>query len=116
MNKWLISCFVAALLSTQMLFAQVSFNTTVSKNELGINERLRVEFTINQDGDNFSPPSLEGFRVISGLNQSVSNMFINGKRSYSKTYSYVLVPLKKGTLTIGQASVEVDGEIYKTTP
>lgn len=116
MNKWLISCFVSTLLGVQMLFAQVSFNTTVSKNELGINERLRVEFTINQDGDNFTPPTLDGFRIISGLNQSVSNMFINGKRSYSKTYSYTLVPLKKGSLTIDQASIEVDGEIYKTTP
>lgn len=116
MNKWLISCFVSTLLGVQMLFAQVSFNTTVSKNELGINERLRVEFTINQDGDNFTPPTLDGFRIISGLNQSVSNMFINGKRSYSKTYSYILVPLKKGSLTIDQASIEVDGEIYKTTP
>lgn len=116
MNKWLIWCFVFVLVGTQPLVAQVSFNTTLSKSELGINERLRVEFTINQDGDNFTPPAFDGFRIISGLNQSVSNMFINGKRSYSKTYSYILVPLKKGTLTIGQAAVEVAGEIYKTTP
>lgn len=35
------------------LMAQVQFEAKVSKNSLGINERLRIEFTMNADGDNF---------------------------------------------------------------
>ncbi len=116
MNKKGIWCLLLVLAVSSRLFGQVSFEATVSKNELGINERLRVEFTMDKDGDNFQPPSFDGFRVVAGPNQSVSNMFVNGKRSFSKSYTYFLTPLKKGTTNIGQASIEIDGNIYKTSP
>lgn len=96
--------------------AQVQFNAKVSKTSLGLNERLRVDFEMNRDGDNFSSPSFEGFRVVGGPNQAISNSYFNGKRTYSKTYSYFLSPTAKGKFTIGQASIEIDGETYKTVP
>jgi hypothetical protein len=96
--------------------AQVRFDTKLSKKRMGLNERLRVDFEMNQDGDNFNPPNFEGFRVVGGPNQSISNTWINGKRSYSKTYSYFLSPLSKGNFKIGQATIEIEGEIYKTPP
>jgi hypothetical protein len=37
--------------------AQVQFEAKVSKATLGLNERLRVDFFVNIDGDNFSEPS-----------------------------------------------------------
>jgi hypothetical protein len=37
-------------------------------------------------------------------------------RSYAKTYSYFLAPKKRGKFTIKQASVEIEGETYKTLP
>jgi hypothetical protein len=46
----------------------------------------------------------------------VSNIYANGKSSFSKTYTYLLIPLKKGKITIGQATIEIDGSIYKTIP
>lgn len=96
--------------------AQVQFDAKVSKKSLGINERLRVDFEMNQDGDNFRPPSFENFKVVGGPNQSISNSWINGKRSFSKTYSYFLAPQKRGKVTISQATIEIEGEIYKTLP
>ena len=96
--------------------AQVQFEAKLSKDKLGVNERLRVDFTMNQDGDNFLPPSFSDFTVVGGPNQAVSNSWINGKRSYSKTYSYFLAPKKRGNLTIGQAEITIDGEVYKTSP
>ena len=96
--------------------AQVQFEAKLSKKKLGINERLRVDFEMNQDGDNFTAPSFEGFRVVGGPNQAISNSWINGKRSYSKTYSFFLAPQSQGNFTIGQASIEVDGQIYKSPP
>lgn len=95
--------------------AQVQFDAKVSKRQLGINERLRVDFEMNKDGDNFTPPSFEGFRAV-GPNQAVSNSWINGKRSYSKTFTYFLTPQSQGTHKIGQATIEIDGEIFKTPP
>ncbi len=96
--------------------AQVQFDAKVSKKRLGINERLRIDFEMNQDGDNFRPPSFDGFRVVGGPNQSISNSWINGKRSFSKTYSYFLAPQTRGKITIAQATIEVEGETYKTLP
>jgi hypothetical protein len=96
--------------------AQVKFNAKVSKRQLGINERLRVDFEMNQDGDNFNPPSFQGFRVVGGPNQSVSNSWINGKRTYSKTFSYFLSPQSQGALKIGQATIEIGGQTFKTSP
>ncbi|MFK5982178.1 MAG: BatD family protein [Flavobacteriaceae bacterium] len=104
------------ILSFGISQAQVSFVAKVSKKTLGINERLRVDFEMNQDGDNFVPPNFEGFNVVGGPNQSISTTYINRKRRYSKTYSYFLSPKSQGTFTIKQASIEINGEIYKTTP
>ena len=94
----------------------ISFEAILSKKSLGINENLRVDFKMNKDGDNFTPPSFKGFTVVGGPNQSVSNMWVNGKRTFSKSYSYFLTPTKKGSLIIGQATIEIDDNIYKTLP
>ncbi|WP_340199460.1 BatD family protein [Ascidiimonas sp. W6] len=94
---------------------EISFEAKVSKEKLGINERLRVDFVMNRDGDNFVPPNFNGFQV-NGPSQSISNSWVNGKKSYTKTYSYILRPLSRGIFTIKQASVEIEGKTYKTVP
>ena len=110
------SIFILFILMGIGVQAQVSFVVKASKKTLGINERLRIDFEMNEDGDNFVPPSFKGFNVVGGPNQSISNSWINGKRSYSKTYSYFLAPKSQGTFSINQATIEIDDQIYKTTP
>jgi len=114
----LVKKFTILFFALNCLFisAQVKFDATVSKNKLGLNERLRVDFVMNQNGDNFSPPDFENFQIIGGPNQSISTKYVNGERSFSKTYSYFLQPLRKGSLRIKQASIEIDGEEYKSLP
>ncbi len=109
--SFLLLLFVGTVVS-----AQVTFETKVSKKTLGVNERLRIDFQMNKDGDNFVPPSFVDFTVVGGPSQSISNSWANGKRSYSKMYSYFLAPKRKGKFTIKQASVEIGGEVYKTLP
>ncbi len=96
--------------------AAVTFEMNLSKSKLGLNERLRVDFTMNKDGDNFNPPDFTGFRVLMGPSQSISSSWINGVRSYSKTYSYTLAPTAKGKFTIKQATIVIDGTTYKSLP
>lgn len=96
--------------------SQVSFNAKVSKKRLGINERLRIDFEMNENGDNFNPPPFTNFQVVSGPQQSVSRSWVNGVQSFSKTYTYFLTPKTKGKITIGQAEITINGEVYKTTP
>ena len=104
------------LLNTTLLIGQINFEAKVSKNKLALNERLRIDFEMNENGDNFTPPNFENFQIIGGPNQSIKTSYINGEQSFSKTYSYFLKPLKKGKLTIYQASVTIDGQEYKSLP
>ena len=113
MKKFVIAIVLVACNS---LFAQVQFETKVSKTSLGLNEKLRVDFVMNMDGDNFTQPPFEGFKIIAGPSQQVSQSWINGKSSFEKIYSYYLLPNQKGNLIIRQATIEYNGQIYKTSP
>ena len=110
--------YIAAivLLVCSTLSAQVQFEARVSKTTLGLNERLRIDFMMNVDGDNFVQPSFEGFRIIAGPSQQVSQSWVNGRSSFEKAYSYFLTPNQKGTFIIKPAAIEYNGQIYKTAP
>jgi len=112
--KYLILSFL--LCASGLIQAQVRFEAKVSKEKLGINERLRVDFEMNEDGDNFNPPSFQNFTVVGGPNQKISTSILNGKMVYSKTYSFYLQPKKTGKLSIGQAEIIIDDKTYKTSP
>lgn len=107
---------VALFIIANPLLAQVQFETRVSKNTLALNERLRVDFIMNVDGDNFIQPSFDGFRIIAGPSQQVSQSWVNGRSSFEKVYSYFLLPTRKGALVIKQAAIEFNGQVYKTSP
>ncbi len=109
------SMLLFLLLTTQTLFAQVEFITKVNKNQLGINECFRVEFSMNKEGGNFIPPSFEDFDLIREDKKTIHHS-IDGRESYSTKYTYLLSPQKKGTFSIGSASVTVNKKEYKTEP
>ncbi|MCX7798042.1 MAG: BatD family protein [Melioribacter sp.] len=96
------------------------FKATVDKTTVGQYERFQVYFTFSGSDisglSNFRPPSFDGFKVLSGPNQSTSMQIINSKISASITYSYILQPVSVGEYTIGSASVVYDGKTYRTSP
>lgn len=115
MNKVLYILLIT-LTGCFTLHAQdVEFTAQVSKKTFGINERVRVDFQMNQDGDNFTPPDFEGFTAV-GPSQSTSQRYVNGKSSFSRTFTYFITPTKRGNLTIGQAEITIKGNVYKTPP
>ncbi|KLT69554.1 BatD family protein [Flavobacterium sp. ABG] len=107
---------ILLLFTFQGLMAQVQFEAKVSKNTLGLNERLRIDFIMNVDGDNFDQPTFDGFKVVAGPSQQVSQSWVNGRSSFQKIYSYILQPAQKGTLMIKQSSIDYNGQTYKTSP
>ena len=115
-RKTLYSFHLLLIGFTFSLQAQVSFDAKVSKKRLGLNERLRIDFIMNENGDNFIPPDFNNFLVVSGPQQSVNRSWVNGVSSFSKTYTYFLTPKSKGVLRIGQAQITINGEVYKTSP
>lgn len=106
--------FTCALTSYGQDKKEVSFTITLNKEKLGINERLRVEFEMNKDGDDFEIPNFEDFKILAGPLQQINRSWSNGVRRFSKTYSFILQPTKKGKLKIKQAAITIDKQVYKT--
>lgn len=96
--------------------AQVSFTGTATRDGIALNERLRVEFKMNVDGDSFSPPNFSGFQIASGPITGISQSYVNGKGTFTKSYTYILAPESTGQKTIGAATMSYKGEDYATTP
>jgi len=117
--KSFITVFIFSIILNSGIYAQ-SFNATVDKTTVGQGERFQVYFTFEGADINsvraFTPPSFEGFRVLSGPNQSTSMQIINGKVSGSLTYSFIIVAPDIGRYTLGSAAVSYEGETYTTSP
>jgi len=103
--------------------AQVKFEAQTDRDTYGLNERIPLVFSINNEGDNFVAPKFPGFKAdgpfINKGNQT-SITIVNGrmtqKREISTQVIYYLTPTKKGTFSIGSASIEYDGTVYKSQP
>jgi hypothetical protein len=107
--KFYITVFIS-LLSLSILAQEAELTVKVSKNKLGLNQRLRIEFSMNKQGaDNFTPPDFKDFLVIQGPSQSVSQSWVNGKVSFSQSYTYILKPRRRGELIIDAASIKYRG-------
>lgn len=121
MKKIFLGLFLSVFYSS--VVAQVKFEAQTERSSYGLNERIQLVFTINNEGDNFEPPKFSGFKAegpfINKGNQT-SITIINGKvtqkREISTQVIYYLNPTKKGTFTIGAASIEYDGTVYKSAP
>ena len=114
--KFYISLFIC-LLSISLVAQEATLKAKISKNKLGVNQRLRVEFSIDkQGGDNFSPPKFTNFRVVGGPSQSVSQSWINGKVTFSQSYTYIIQPKRKGAFSIASASIKIGGKFIKSEP
>ncbi len=114
--KFYISLFIC-LLSISLVAQEATLRAKVSKNKLGVNQRLRIEFSIDkQGGDNFSPPNFTNFKVVGGPSQSVSQSWINGKVTFSQSYTYIIQPKRKGAFSIASASIKIGGKFIKSEP
>ncbi|SEH61705.1 Oxygen tolerance [Paenimyroides aquimaris] len=97
-------------------WAQFQLKTQVSSQSMGINQVLEVRFVMTGDADDFKRPAFENFEVVGGPMQSISHSWVNGKTSMEKSVSFFVQPKKKGTLTIGSASVVFEDKVYKSQP
>lgn len=103
------------LIASQVIFAQIEFNTSVSKNKLGVNQRFKIEFTVNKQGaDNFKAPSFANFKIVGGPSSSVNQSWINGKVSYKHSYIYIIEPKRVGEFIIRPATIEYNDKIIKS--
>lgn len=96
--------------------AQFQFRAEVSSQTIGINQPLEIRFSMNDDADDFKRPTFDNFDIVGGPMQSVNRSWVNGKSSMEKSFSFFILPKKKGNITIGSASVVYEGKLYKSQP
>ncbi|MCF8302778.1 MAG: BatD family protein [Bacteroidales bacterium] len=118
--KRIIHILLFILGTASMAQAQdVQFKASAPK-QVTAGQRFQLTYSVNAEASDFSPPDFEGFRILSGPNQSSSSsiQIINGKmnRSVNYEFSYWLVAREPGTHTIPPAKVKAEGEAYESNP
>ena len=108
---------LCALMSLSTYAQTPELVASVSKNKLGLNQRVKIQFTINKQGaDNFQAPNFKNFQIVSGPSQSISQSWVNGNASFSQSYSYIVKPLKKGEFLIPAASIKLNNKTLTSKP
>lgn len=114
--------FVFALLLgfpsvTAAASADIQVSATVDQRELTLEESVNLSITVK--GTSSAPPpelpALDGFRVRP-RGSSSSLQIINGARTSSVTYRFLLIPKSTGTFTVRSATLVIDGTAYHTQP
>lgn len=84
--------------------------------DIRIDDRFRLNVTVNAEPTEFNPPDLKDFNILSGPDKFTgTNIEVdNGrmKQSVEFTYSYILQPRKAGKFNLGTASYTVNGKKY----
>lgn len=102
-----------ALLLTANVFAQLELKLEVSSRSIGKDEVLQVSYSVQNAGEINSRLSVSGFpgwKVVSGPQTSQETSIVNGTRTSSIGFIYLLMPQKTGTLSIPGASIVADGK------
>lgn len=108
---------LCALMSVSIYAQTPKLVASVSKNKLGLNQRVKIQFTINKQGaDNFQAPNFKNFQIVSGPSQSISQSWVNGSASFSQSYNYIIKPLKKGEFLIPAASIKLNNKTLTSKP
>jgi len=113
---------IIAFITQLFVFAQeVKFEARTQRDTYALNEKFLLSYLINNDGDDFEPPTFEGFKVegpsINKGNQSsitIINGKVTSKREIYTQLNYFLTPKSKGTFTIQPAKIQYEGTTYKS--
>ncbi|MDR4987369.1 MAG: BatD family protein [Bacteroidales bacterium] len=88
--------------------------------EVAAGERFHMVFSVNARPDQFTPPSMGDFRIVSGPSQSSSSstQIVNRQvtTTHTVSYTYILEAHEEGEFVIDGATVVVGGESYKAGP
>ncbi len=97
--------------------ADVSFEARLNAERVPMGSAVQLTLTLHgtQEVGEISLPAIDGFQSrYVGPSTQVS--VINGAYSTSKSFNYILVPLKEGNFSIPSIEVLVKGQTYKSQP
>jgi len=97
-----------------------SFTARAGRNPVGVGEAFPFEVSLSVDSarmEDYRPPDFRGFRIVAQQPSQSTQIQMGGGGSFMRqtySWSYQLVALQKGKLTIAPASVRVDGRELRT--
>jgi len=112
--KLILVSFLLTVLgfNTQQSQAQ-TFKVTPAIVNVNAGNTFEVTYSIqNVKRGQFIPPDFTNFTVVGGPNQFSSNNWVNGKYTSERSYSYILLPKKAGTLTLKGAAYIASNKTY----
>ena len=88
---------------------EVTF-TASAPDVVAVGDQFRLSYTVNtRNVKDFRAPSIQGFEVLMGPSRSTSVNIVNGNRSESMTFTYILMATKEGEYTIPGATLSAKG-------
>ncbi|KAF0198776.1 MAG: hypothetical protein FD166_1028 [Bacteroidetes bacterium] len=115
-----LSALMMLLLSAFTVSGQKVEFSASARDVVAVGDQFRLVFSVNAQASGFTAPVLKDFAILAGPSQSSSTsmQIINNQvtRSIDYSFTYILQASSEGTFTIGPASVNVDGKVYKSNP
>ena len=117
MRKWTFwaALWVAAISLTVQAHAAVAVRAEVDRTAVMPGESIQLTVTVKDGQGDVDTSGLTDFKVLS-QGSSTSLQIINLNTLRETAYTYMLMPRRKGRLTIPALSVTVGGKSYRTAP
>lgn len=115
-----LSALMLMMLSALTVTGQKVEFSASARDVVAVGDQFRLVFSVNAQASGFTAPVLKDFTILAGPSQSSSTsmQIVNNQvtRSIDYSFTYILQASGEGTFTIGPASVNVDGKVYKSNP
>jgi hypothetical protein len=106
----LVLCIAFFALSCNQVLGQVKFSINAQPDPVPVNQQFQLDIAIeNGEPTQLTPGAMGDFQVLQGPFSSSFSQNINGQRSKTVTYTYVLKPKQEGTFKIGKAKATING-------
>lgn len=106
----------AAVLAVPALAQDIAVSATVDRTHVPVGSPLTLTLTIRGDGNNveLQPVTVPEAFTIAARSQSTSFSLRAGAAERSTSVSYVLIPRRMGTFTLGPFTIRHEGNSYAT--
>ncbi len=100
----------------ELIIAQVNFNVAIHQKNIAVEDVFKIDFIVDREVEKFTAPSFGDFEIIGKPEQEIRRSWNNGKREFSRIYSFSLKPKKLGKVMIHPAKVNFGSKNYNTKP
>ena len=105
-----ILCLLLTAISVNTVYGnEIELTSVVNSTKISLNDRLILSVTVSGSGfGNIGDPMLAPIPdfTISGTSSSTKYNILNGTMSFSKIFTYILIPKKVGVFVVGAVSIK----------